>query len=409
MKIISTSRVAVRALLRNKMRAFLTTLGIVIGVAAVIAMVAIGEGAKQRVKDAFATMGTNLLVISSGSTGTGGARGGYGSSLTLTWDDLQAIQTQVPAVKAAAPTLSSRSQIMSDQQNWSTQIVGTTLDYFDIRNWQIAMGDRFSQADQDGGTKVVILGQTVVDKLYGENVNPVGQAVRIKNIPFQIVGVLSPKGQSPTGQDYDDVALVPVKAFQTKIQGGLSKFLAGQVYASAVSSDDTSKAEAQIKSLLRDRHRLTSNADDDFQIRNLAEVADAQAEGTRTLTTLLASIAGVALLVGGIGIMNIMLVSVTERTREIGVRMAVGAKPHHILLQFLTEALLLSIAGGALGVAIGVGAALELAAKFQWSVLFSPTIMVIAVVFSAGVGIVFGLYPARKASQLDPINALRYE
>jgi putative ABC transport system permease protein len=411
MNVIRTVSVAMRALMRNKLRSFLTTLGIIIGVGAVIAMVAIGEGAKARVEEAFASMGTNLLIVMPGSNATGGARGGFGSQPTLTWDDLTAIQdsAQVPSVRMAAAMLNSRAQIIGEDQNWTTQITGTTPEYFDIRSWKMAYGARFTQGDVDAGAKVVVLGQTVVDKLFGENANPVGQAVRIKNIPFVIVGIMERKGQSPMGQDYDDAAIVPLKTFQTKIQGGLQKFIGGIIFVSATSSVDTSRAEGQIKGLLRDRHRLGPGVEDDFFIRNLTEMANAQQEGTKTLTTLLASIAAVSLLVGGIGIMNIMLVSVTERTREIGVRMAVGAKPHHILAQFLMEALALSVMGGALGVGLGMYAASKLADQFGWPVLFRVDIIVIAVGFSALIGIGFGLYPARKASKLDPIVALRYE
>jgi putative ABC transport system permease protein len=409
MNLVATSRVATRALLRNKMRSFLTTLGVIIGVGAVIAMVAIGEGAKARVEEAFASVGTNLLIVMPGSTQAGGARGGFGSMPTLTFDDLHAIQTEVPSVHMAAPNLQSRAQLMSEDQNWNTQVVGTTPDYFDIRNWSVALGSRFADSDVESGSKVVLLGQTVVDKLYGPNTDPVGTSVRIKNIPFQVMGVLARKGQSPLGQDYDDTAIVPYKTFQAKIQGGLQKYIGGIIFVSATSSNDTTRAQQQITTLLRDRHRLMPGVEDDFNIRNLTEIASAQQEGTKTLTLLLAGIAGVSLLVGGIGIMNIMLVSVTERTREIGVRMAVGAKPRHILAQFLAEALILSAIGGVLGILVGMGVAKWLAASNGWNVLFRPDIVVIAVVFSAAVGIGFGLYPAQKASRLDPIQALRYE
>jgi putative ABC transport system permease protein len=403
-----TFRLALRALLRNKMRSFLTMLGIIIGVSAVIAMVAIGEGAKAQVEKQFAAMGTSLLIIMPGSSSSGGARGGFGSQPTLTWDDLKAIQTEVPSVKSAAPVLRSSAQLVSEDQNWTTTVQGTTPSYFEIRSWNIASGTSLTQSDIEGGTKVIVLGQTVASRLFGSG-DPVGQVVRIKNTPFQVVGVLSAKGQSPTGQDYDDGAFVPVTTFQSKIQGGLQKYLSGTIFVSAVSAADTARAQTAVTNLLRDRHRIPNGADDDFSIRNLTEIAGAQQEGTKTMTTLLASIAFVSLVVGGIGIMNIMLVSVTERTREIGVRMAVGAKPHHILAQFLVEALTLSLLGGLVGVAIGVGGGAWLAAKFAWPILVRPDIVGISVVFSAMVGVCFGLYPARKASLLDPIEALRYE
>ena len=406
---LATTRVASRALLRNKLRSFLTTLGIIIGVGAVIAMVAIGEGAKAQVEATFNQMGTNLLVVLPGSSTSGGARGGFGTQPTITWDDLDAIRTQAPAVRWAAPQLSTRVQLVSEDQNWYTQITGTTPEFFQIRSWKVVAGQAFGQPEVDGNAKVVVLGQTVVSKLYGDGANPIGQAVRIKNVPFTVIGVLDMKGQSPFGQDYDDTVIVPATTFMSKIQGGLTKFLSGQILVSAASTDSTALAESQIKALLRDRHRLQQSQEDDFNIRNLAELANARSDSTKTLTYLLASIAAVSLLVGGIGIMNIMLVSVTERTREIGVRMAVGAKPRHILAQFLVEALTLSVMGGVIGVILGVVAAQRLSVSFGWPTLIRPDIIAISVGFSAAVGIVFGLYPARKASRLDPIEALRYE
>jgi len=403
-----TLRVALRALARNKLRSFLTTLGMVIGVSAVIAMVAIGDGAKARVEESFAAMGSNMLIVLPGTTSTGGAQGGFGSMPTITWDDLRAIQTDVPSVSYAAPVLRSSAQVLSEDQNWGTTVYGTTPDYFAIRSWPTALGVGITEPDVDSGTKIALLGETVVDKLFGSSTDPVGQTIRIKNVPFQVVGVLARKGQSPLGQDYDDGVYVPSATFLAKIQGGLKNYLSGTIFVGAA-SNDTQRAENQIRSLLRDRHHLAAGADDDFSIRNLAEMANAQQEGTRTLTTLLASIAAVSLLVGGIGIMNIMLVSVTERTREIGVRMAVGARSQDILLQFLAEALTLAVAGGMIGVVLGFGTAWRLAASFGWPVMFRPDVVIIAVGFSGLVGVGFGLYPARKASALDPIQALRYE
>jgi len=406
---VQTLRVALRAIFRNKIRAFLTTLGIVIGVAAVIAMMAIGAGAKARVAEAFAAMGTNLLIIQPGSTSTSGVQGGFGSMPTLTWDDYVAIRDEVSTVKAAAPSLRSNLPVISDEQNWTTSVTGTSPDYFEIRNWPIALGAAFTQVDIESGTKVIVLGQTVVDKLYGPSADPVGQSVRIGSIPFQVVGVAAKKGQSATGQDYDDAAFIPYSTFASKVQGGLSKYLRGTIMVAATSADTTSKAQSDITALLRDRHHVPTGGDDDFQIHNLSEIAGAQQQGTDTMTTLLASVAAVSLAVGGIGIMNIMLVSVTERTREIGIRMAVGAKPNHILSQFLIEALSLSVAGGLIGVAWGVGVATYLAARFKWPMLIQPDVITVSVGFSALVGIVFGMYPAWKASKLDPIDALRYE
>ena len=402
-------RVAVRALLRNKMRSFLTTLGVIIGVSAVIAMVAIGEGAKARVEEAFASMGSNLLVVLSGTTSASGAHGGFGSMPTLTWDDLKAIRSEASAVRYASPQLRSNQQVISEDQNWATSINGVSPEYLLMRTWPVAMGSPISQSDIEAGSKVVLLGQTVVDKLFGSNADPTGQSVHIQKVPFQIIGVLARKGQSATGQDYDDAAFIPYTTFQAKIQGGLQKFIAGALMVSAVSSEATTRAQNQIATLLRDRHHTPIGADDDFSIRNLTEMASAQQEGVKTLTTLLASIAAVSLIVGGIGIMNIMLVSVTERTREIGIRMAVGARPRDVLSQFLVEALALSIAGGIIGILLGLLAANRLAANFGWPILIRLDVILIAVGFSGLVGVVFGLYPAQKASRLDPIEALRYE
>ncbi len=409
MTLLQVLRVALRALARSKMRSFLTTLGIVIGVAAVIAMVAIGDGAKARVQQAFDAMGANMLVIQAGTTTSGGAMGGFGSLPTLTWEDLAAIQTQAPAVRYAAPYLRTSASVISEDTNWTTLVGGTSPDYFAIRDWPAARGALFSASDVDSATKVVVLGQTVADRLFGTGIDPVGRQVRVRNVPFQVVGVLAAKGQSPMGQDLDDAAFVPHTTFRAKLQGGLKNLIAGSIFVGATGRDATSKAEAQIRSLLRERHRLGDGADDDFSIRNLAETASASQEGARTLTTLLAAIAAVSLLVGGIGIMNIMLVSVTERTREIGVRMAVGARGRDILLQFLTEALVLAVTGGVVGVGLGLLVAWRLAVAFGWPVLFRPEAIAVAVAFSGLVGVVFGLYPARRASRLDPIQALRFE
>jgi putative ABC transport system permease protein len=406
---LQTLRVALRALLRNKLRSSLTTLGIVIGVGAVIAMVAIGEGAKAMVEEAFSAMGTNLLIVMPGSSSRGGAMGGAGSMPTITWDDLAAIRSEVPSVRYAAAALRANVQVVSEEQNWGTSVYGTSPEYLALRSWDVDLGNNFTQSDVDGGTKVVVLGRTVADKLYGAESDPVGQSVRISNVPFTVVGVLAAKGQSAMGQDYDDAMLIPQSTFQAKIQGGLQKFVSGPLLVGAHPEDGTARASRQITALLRDRHRLQPGTDDDFSIRNLAEMAAAQQQGTETLTTLLASVAAVSLLVGGIGIMNIMLVSVTERTKEIGLRMAVGAKPRNVLAQFLVESLALSIAGGAIGIGLGLFVASRMATQFGWPMLVRPEIIAVAVGFSGLVGVGFGLYPARKASLLDPIDALRYE
>jgi len=407
--LLSVLRLAFLALGRNTMRSFLTALGIIIGVGAFIAMVVIGEGAKARVEEAFSSMGTNLLIVLPGSSSQRGVFGGFGSLPTLTWDDLKAIQTEVPSVRHAAPQLRSTGSVVSEEQNWTTSVTGVTPEYFEIRNWQVTSGVCFTASDIDAATKVVLLGRTVADRLYGPGADPIGQTVRIKGMPFQVIGLMDRKGQSPMGQDYDDAVFIPVSTYRSKVQGGLGNFIAGSVFVGASSAQSTARAEREVRSLLRDRHRLGPETDDDFQVRNLTEIATAQQEGTRTLTTLLASIAAVSLIVGGIGIMNIMLVSVTERTREIGVRMAVGAKPRHILAQFLTEALSLSVMGGVTGAALGLLTASRLAARFGWPILVRPGIVALALLFSALVGVVFGLYPAQRASRLDPIEALRYE
>jgi putative ABC transport system permease protein len=391
------------------MRSLLTSLGIIIGVGAVIAMMAIGAGAKFQVEQAFAAMGTNLLIIQPGSTVSSGVRGGYGSMPTLTYDDLVAVRGEVPSVRTAAPVLRSNQSLICEEANWTTSVTGTTPEYFDIRDWPMASGPGITAQDVEGKTKVVVLGKTVVEKLFGANADPVGQSVRIGQIPFTVVGVASSKGQSSMGQDFDDAAFIPYSTFATKIQGKLNNYLQGQIYVEAVSSDATDRAQKEITALLRDRHRLVPGDEDDFSIRNMAEIASARQQGTDTMTTLLASVAAVSLFVGGIGIMNIMLVSVTERTREIGLRMALGAKPGNIMTQFLIEALTLSVTGGAIGIGSGLGVATWLAGRFQWPMLVQPDVIVASVVFSATVGIVFGIYPAWKAAQLDPIDALRYE
>jgi putative ABC transport system permease protein len=401
--------VAVRALLRNKMRSFLTTLGIIIGVGAVIAMTAIGAGAKARVEKTFESMGSRMLNVRSGSSSSGGMRGGAGSQPTLTWEDLRAIQEQVPTVERAAPVLQTRTQAMAEGQNWPTQVQGTTPDYFVIRNWDPEQGALFGEQEHATGAKVAVLGKTVVENLFGPYADPIGSIVRLNNVPFEVIGVAASKGQTPWGSDSDDVVFIPSTTYRAKLQGDLHQFISGSIQVSAVSKDKTDEAQAQIEEVLRRQHKIREGQPDDFQVRNLAEMAQGQTEGAETMNSLLAGIALVSLLVGGIGIMNIMLVSVTERTREIGLRMAIGAKPRNILVQFMVEAIALSVLGGLIGVGAGLGAAQYLSAKFEWPMLVQPDVVAIAVAFSAMVGIGFGLYPAYKASRLDPIQALRYE
>ncbi len=409
MSLWQTIRAAMRAILRNKLRSFLTTLGIVIGVGAVIAMMAIGAGARADIQANFAAMGTNLLIVLPGSSQASGLRGGFGSMPTMTNDDMFAIGRDIATVKRVAPVLRQNLALISEEANWTTTVTGTTPDYFGIRSWPMDLGGAFTQGDVDAGTKVVVLGRTVADKLFGVNTNPIGQSIRIGAMPFDVVGVAAVKGQSSTGQDFDDVAFVPATTYAHKIQGRFNNFLQGTIYVEATADDTVERAQKDITSLLRDRHHLLATDDDDFSIRNMGEMAAMREQSTRTMTTLLASVAAVSLLVGGIGIMNIMLVSVTERTREIGLRMALGAKPHNILSQFLIEAVVLSVSGGALGIAMGVGTAAWLGNLFHSKPEVQPDVIVVSVVFSAAVGIVFGLYPAQKASKLDPIDALRYE
>ncbi len=410
MNLRETIRVAVRALGRNKTRAFLTALGVIIGVASVISMVAIGEGAKAQVEQAFASMGSNLLVVRSGSSSSGGHRGGAGSLPTLKWDDLRAIAdpSQVPAAKHVAVELRASGTIQSEDANWQTTIYGTSPEYFVIKDWDPVSGTLFGRSDVDGGRKVVVLGQTVAKELFGLS-DPVGSIVRIKGVPFEVGAVLEAKGQSAMGNDVDDAAIIPSSTFQARIQAGLAPYVNGTIYVGAGSPEGVSRAEKQIDALLRDRHRIGQGEEADFTIRNLTEMAAASQQGTATLTSLLAAIAAVSLLVGGIGIMNIMLVSVTERTREIGLRMAVGARPRDVLLQFLVEAIVLSFGGGAVGVMLGVFGAWRLSASFGWPMLIQPRVVLMSVGTSALVGVVFGLYPAWKASRLDPITALRTE
>jgi putative ABC transport system permease protein len=405
-----TLHIALQALLRNKMRSFLTMLGIIIGVFSVIAMVAVGDGAQARVHDLFASIGTNMLVVVPGANQQGGAFGGFGTQPTLTWDDLKAISTEVPSVRYVAPLLTRPSQVASEDHNWKTNVSGTSPDYFAIRDWPAVKGSLFTDADVDGQTKNAILGQTVVDKLFGStSFDPVGQIIRINNVPFQVTGVLLSKGQSMQGQDSDDVVFIPETTFQSKIQGGLQKYVNGSIQIGANSADDTVRAQKQVAALLRDRHHIAADAADDFSVRNLADVAGTLSAATGALSALLAAIAAVSLLVGGIGIMNIMLVSVTERTREIGLRMAVGAKGRNILAQFLTESLVLAVSGGTIGIIFGIVTTQILARRIGWTIPIRPMVVLLAVGFSGLVGVGFGLFPARKASSLDPIEALHYE
>ncbi|MCX6139157.1 MAG: ABC transporter permease [Ignavibacteriales bacterium] len=405
MNIRNILKVALRSLGRNKMRSFLTMLGIIIGVGAVIAMMAIGQGAQYNIEQQIATLGTNVLLIFPGSSNQGGVRGGMGSMTSLTADDLEAIKTQCPSVNVAAPVIRTGGQVVFGEQNWGTSIMGSNPEYFIIRSWPLALGQSFTEADVRGATKVCVLGQTVADNLF-KGGNAVGSVIRIKKMPFRVVGVLSPKGQSAQGSDQDDIVIAPYTTVQKKLMG--VTFL-GTIMLSAVSDQAMTDAQAQITELLRVRHRIQPWEDADFTVRSQTEIASAAEATTQVLTILLASIASISLLVGGIGIMNIMLVSVTERTREIGIRMSIGARGRDILLQFLVEAVVLSMAGGLIGVLLGIGSSLLISNLAGWPTLVSTTSIGLAFLFSAAVGIFFGFYPARKAAQLNPIDALRYE
>ena len=406
MDFVATMRLAMRALARNKMRSGLTMLGIIIGVGAVIAMVGIGQGADKQIQDQIAAMGSNMLFVGSGSVNRGGMRMGMGATKSLTYDDMLAIERECPSVVLAAPGSGTGAQVVYGNDNWATQINGTEPQYFEIRNWPVAEGVIFDKAMVDQAANVAVIGDTVRKNLFG-TVDPVGQTVRIKNIPFKVLGVLAAKGTSAAmGNDQDDVVFVPITTHMKKLTGDT---WLRYIMVSAVSLPATVSAQQQITSLLRDRHRIRPGMDDDFFVRNLKDMADSAAAASKVMTVLLASIASVSLLVGGIGIMNIMLVSVTERTREIGIRIAIGATEQDVQRQFLIEAFVLSAIGGGIGILFGVVASYIIALQSGWPILVSPASIVIAALFSMAIGIFFGFYPARKASKLDPIEALRYE
>jgi len=401
----NTLRLALRALARNKMRSSLTMLGIIIGVGAVIATVSIGQGAEFLVQQGIQSMGTNAVFIGSGSHRPGAARMGFGSVKTLTLDDRDAILREVPLIREAAPVVANRAQVVYGNQNWSTGITGTTPNYFAIRNWPVQAGSVFSQDEVDSAANVAILGTTVARYLFGTE-DPVGKQIRVKDLPFRVIGVLESKGQSVMGDDQDDRIFAPFSTVQRKLSGiTWLQF----INASAVSPEASLAAVPQITSLLRERHRIRPGDEEDFFVRTQSEVAELANQTQRVMTLLLGSIASVSLIVGGIGIMNIMLVSVTERTREIGVRMAVGATEQDVQSQFLVEAVTLSMVGGVAGIFAGLVLSALVSNFLQWPTLISPKAIVIAAVFSIAVGVFFGFYPARKAAQMDPIEALRYE
>jgi putative ABC transport system permease protein len=407
MNLIATFKLALRALARNKMRSILTMLGIIIGVGAVIAMVGIGQGASASIQSQISQLGDNMLYVSAGSSNTGGTRGGFGSATTLTVEDVQAIELEIPSVRAVSPNIRASGQLVFGNQNWvaSSGILGVSEKFPEIRLWQIDSGEFFTENDVKAASRVAVLGKTVADNLFA-GTDPIGQTLRVRNLPFRVIGVLSPKGQSQFGQDQDDTVLIPYTTAQKKL---LTITHVPMAMVSAISANATFTAERQITELLRQRHRLAPNEENDFTVRNLTDIAEAANASSTIMTNLLASIAGVSLLVGGIGIMNIMLVSVTERTREIGVRMAIGARSGVIRRQFLIESITISLVGGIIGVLLGIGASIAISSMLEWPTLISPASIFISVVFSALVGVAFGYYPARKAAALDPIEALRYE
>jgi len=408
--VLGLLRVAMRALAVNKLRSLLTMLGIIIGVAAVIVMIAVGAGAQKRVEEQIRSLGSNLLLILSGTTTAGGARMGFGSNLTISEDDAAAIPREIPETMSA-PALRGTAQIIWGNQNWSTVIFGVTPDYIDVRQWELAAGRLFDATDLAGATKVCLIGQTVAKQLFG-GTDPVGQVIRVRRVPFTVIGVLESKGQSMMGHDQDDLILMPISTARKRVlgSGNLAKQRSvGTIWVKVAEGYDMKAAEEQVRSLLRQRHRLQAGQDDDFSLRNLEEVAATQEASSRVLALLLAAVASVSLVVGGIGIMNIMLVSVTERTREIGLRMAVGARTRDILGQFLVEAVTLSLIGGLAGIAIGVAAAIGIAEIAGWRIVLSPESVMLAVAFAFAIGVFFGFYPARKAARLNPVEALRFE
>jgi putative ABC transport system permease protein len=399
-------RIAMRALARNKLRSVLTMLGIIVGVGAVIAMLAVGQGAQQAMQQQIQAMGSNMLFVGAGTVTRGGMHLGWGSTKSLVYDDMLAILRECPAAHAAAPGSSSNAQVVFGNDNWATRLNGTEPQYFDVRTWGFQEGSSFTQNDVDMSANVAVIGETIRKNLFGA-VDPLGQTIRVNNLPFRVVGVLIPKGTSAAmGDDQDDIILIPLTTLQKKVTG--QPWLRW-IMVSAISRQGSYAAQQQITSLLRDRHRIRSGDDNDFFVRNLADLADVADEAGRVMTLLLASIASVSLLVGGIGIMNIMLATVLERTREIGIRRAIGARQADIIRQFLTEAVLISILGGLIGIAFGFTLSRVIAAAAGWSTVVTATSIGVAFGVSVGIGLVFGIYPAVQAAKLDPIEAIRYE
>src|SRR5438105_12720594 len=407
MNFLAILKVAVRALNRNKLRTALTMLGIIIGVGAVIALVSIGQGAQAMIQDQINGMGTNMMFIMPGNVFFGGASLGAGAASTLTEEDVEAMLKEIPTIAAASPIVRASGQLVFGNQNWFSQIQGTNEKFPQIRNWKVELGEFFTDLDVRSADRVIVLGKTPADKLFS-GVDPVGQMVRVRNLPFRVVGVLAAKGQSMVGQDQDDTAIVPYTTAQRKLLGQQIPSI-NQAMISAISPEASAVTETQVAGLLRQRHKIQPGQADDFMVRNMTDVAQTSAQITTLMTILLGSIAAISLIVGGIGIMNIMLVSVTERTREIGIRMAVGARPNYIRLQFLAESLVLSLVGGFVGVVIGGSVAALIARVLGWPTLVSALSVLVSFAFATAIGIFFGYYPAHKAAALDPIEALRYE
>ena len=400
-----TFRIALRALARNKLRAFLTMLGIIIGVGAVIAMVAIGEGAKSTIRSQIASLGTNVLVVLPGSNVQGGVRAGFGNVNTLVDADAKAIMRELPSVAFSSPVMRRQEQIVAGNLNWGTLVQGVAPEFQQIRDWQIESGRFFHEGDMDSAAKVALIGQTVARQLFAGD-DPLDTVVRIRNIPFRVVGILGAKGQTGQGTDQDDTVMIPYTTMQKRL---MRITWVQSIVVRAVSAERVQEAQEQITLLLRQRHRIGADREDDFNVRNLSDIAEAAQSTARVMAVLLGSVAGISLLVGGIGIMNIMLVSVTERTREIGIRMAVGARGRDIMLQFLVEAVVMAATGGLIGILLGIGSSEVLKEWAQWPTLIDPVIVAVAFLFSGAVGVFFGFYPAKKAANLDPIEALRYE
>lgn len=410
MKPIDALRCAIEALRRNLLRTLLTALGLVIGTGAVIAMIAVGAGARERLVAQIRSLGSNLIVVSPGSATTGGARLGAGSRQNLTVDDATAIARDIPSVQVAAPVVRGTAQIVAANVNWSTMLLGADASFLEAREWAVAIGRSFTREETDGAGKVVILGRSVADALFGA-AEPVGQTVRVQMTPLLVVGVLDRKGQNTQGSDQDDLVVVPLSTAKTRILGSThaSSRAVGAIITKIWQGEDLANAERQIRDLLRQRHRRAVDQDDDFLIRNLSEIMERRDASARTLTLLLGAVAGVSLLVGGIGIMNVMLVSVTERTREIGLRRALGARRQDILVQFLIEAMTLSGVGGAVGIALGAVIATLVAALAGWPTVIRAESVMLAAGCSVAIGVFFGFYPARRAADLQPVAALRHE